>query len=385
MTERSGGSDVSGTSTVARQDADGGFRLHGDKWFTSATTSEVAMTLARVEEGAGTDERLSLFCLETRDEAGRLRDIRIQRLKDKLGTRALPTAELSLEGTPAVMLGERGRGVATIATMLNITRLYNACCAVANMGRGLALATDYARRREAFGRPIAEQPLHRRSLARLALEHRGGLALVMHLAELLGREECGEADETERLLLRLLVPVAKLYTGRQAVAVASEVLEAFGGAGYVEDTGLPVLLRDSQVLTIWEGTTNVLSLDVLRVLAGSGGAALSALATDLRARAAGTPAAEAVDARMRMLMERYGEDARSPEELEAGARDLAMAIAEVSIAALLAEHAAWARGEDGRDPAAEIAARRWSVRLERGYPSAGEEVGEDGILSGLMS
>ncbi|HEY1771577.1 MAG TPA: acyl-CoA dehydrogenase family protein [Gammaproteobacteria bacterium] len=262
MTERSGGSDVSGTSTEARHE-NGGWRLYGTKWFTSATTSEIAATLAKDPEASG---KLSLFMLELRDSSGDLNDIFVHRLKDKLGTWALPTAELSLQGTSAVRVGEPGKGVKQIATVLNITRLYNASSAVSYMRRGLALAQDYAGRRKVFGKLLVDQPLHRETLDGLHAEYVGALHLVLHLGVLLGKSETGKASMSDEMLLRLLTPIAKLYTAKQSIAVSSEVLECFGGAGYVEDTGLPRLLRDCQVLSIWEGTTNVLSLDVLRVL-----------------------------------------------------------------------------------------------------------------------
>ncbi|MGH8321323.1 MAG: acyl-CoA dehydrogenase family protein, partial [Gammaproteobacteria bacterium] len=256
MTERTGGSDVSGTTTVASLE-NGGYRLYGSKWFTSATDSRLAVTLAR-DEALDAEGKLSLFLLELRDAQGNLNDIFVHRLKDKLGTRALPTAELTLKGTPAVRIGRAGHGVKTISSVLNITRLYNAVCAVSYMRRGLALAEDYARKRHVFGKLLIEQPLHRETLADLNAEFTGALHLVLHLGVLLGREETGVAGETDQSLLRLLTPVAKLYTGKQSIAVVSEVLECFGGQGYIEDTGLPSLLRDCQVLSIWEGTTNVL-------------------------------------------------------------------------------------------------------------------------------
>ncbi|HET7396575.1 MAG TPA: acyl-CoA dehydrogenase family protein [Gammaproteobacteria bacterium] len=341
MTERTGGSDVSGTTTEARHEG-GGFRLYGSKWFTSATTSEVAVTLARDPDAGG---KLSLFCLELRDAEGRLKDIFLHRLKDKLGTRALPTAELTLQGTPAVRIGEPGKGVRTIATVLNITRLYNAVSAVSYMRRGLALAEDYARRRRAFGKLLIEHPLHRETLADLECEFTGAFHLVFELAVLLGREETGTATETEQSLLRLLTPIAKLYTGKQAVAVASEVLECFGGQGYIEDTGLPSLLRDCQVLSIWEGTTNVLSLDVLRVLEQTD--ALRLLVANMRARLtsiASAPLKRELNQTLEALVEieswpantaKVGRDA-----LEAGARRFAFSLARTSIAALLLEAAA---------------------------------------------
>src|SRR5262249_39306737 len=154
--------------------------------------------------------------------------------------------------------------------LLNITRSYNACCAVGFMRRGIALARDYARKRRVFGQRLADQALHLETLAALQVEYEAAFHLTFHLAELMGEEELGEAPAGETAVLRLLTPVVKLYTARQAIALASEVLEAFGGAGYVEDTGLPRLLRDAQVLSIWEGTTNVLSLDTLRAIEKDG-------------------------------------------------------------------------------------------------------------------
>src|SRR5919197_190014 len=134
------------------------------------------------------------------------------------------------------------------------------------MRRGMALARDYARRRTAFGSTLAEKPLHADTLAGLQAEAEAALHLTFFVAELTGREEAGEIEEGQARLLRLLTPLMKLTTARAAIAVTSEVMEAFGGAGYFEDTGLPVLLRDAQVLSIWEGTTNVLALDTLRAL-----------------------------------------------------------------------------------------------------------------------
>jgi hypothetical protein len=129
------------------------------------------------------------------------------------------------------------------------------------MRRGVALARDYARRRRRLRRPLSEKPLHLDTLAGLQAEFEAAFHLTFRAVELLGRDEAGEATEEERNLLRLITPLVKLTTGRQAVQVTSEAIECFGGAGYVEDTGLPTLLRDAQVLPIWEGTTNVLSLD----------------------------------------------------------------------------------------------------------------------------
>lgn len=364
MTERTGGSDVSGTSTVARPLEGGAWALHGVKWFTSATTSQVALTLARLPDAAPGSAGLSLFLVRLRDDDGALRGIRVERLKDKLGTRALPTAELTLDGAPSRLVGGAGHGVRKIAAVLNVTRFYNAVCAAAQMRRCVALAADWATRRVAFGRALAAQPLHVETLAAMQVEAEGALHLVLDLATLLGREEHGRATPEESLVLRLMTPVAKLFTARQAVAVASETLEAFGGAGYVEDTGLPVLLRDAQVLAIWEGTTNVLSLDVLRAAAkGDAPAAFHAgVARRLDAAAqvpALVPAATRVRDALAALARHAGEAAaRDEATMQAEARDVAFALARTYVGALLLEHAAWA----GADARARHVAQRWCGR-----------------------
>ncbi|MFN2565699.1 MAG: acyl-CoA dehydrogenase family protein, partial [Gemmatimonadaceae bacterium] len=346
MTERTGGSDVSRTSTRAQpagEADDGVYRLYGDKWFTSATTSQVAVTLARIDGAPAGSRGLSVFFVELRDPDGALRNIRIHRLKDKLGTRALPTAELTLEGTPARLVGGTGDGVRKISALFNVTRIYNAVAAAGGMRRAVALARDYADRRTAFGKPLREHPLHAATLAELELECRAAFHLTFRVVELLGREECGEASPAESELLRLLTPVAKLYTAKQAVAVASEAIEAFGGQGYVEDTGLPRLLRDAQVLPIWEGTTNVLSLDVLRAIDKTG--ALDHVLADVRARVGQVRLAELAPAveRVRRAADRieaYTDRAAADTGLrQAGARAFAYAIARTCAASLLVEHA----------------------------------------------
>jgi alkylation response protein AidB-like acyl-CoA dehydrogenase len=370
MTERTGGSDVSQTGTVARCE-DGRWRLYGDKWFTSASDAEMALTLARAES-PGAPGDLSLFSLETRDASGAWQAIRVHRLKDKLGTRALPTAEISLEGTPAILVGGLGHGVRKIAPVLTITRVWNTFCAASLMRRAVALAGDYARRRIAFGRPLVEHPLHAATLAALEVETRGALQLVFNVALLLGREECGAASDDDRALLRLLVPVAKLLTGKQAVAVISEALEAFGGAGYVEDSGLPRLLRDAQVLPIWEGTTNVLSLDVLRALGRTD--ALAALARHAEQTRVGLTSGGLRDLASQLCdrvaeIERYVNDSmRDADAAAAGARALALAIGRAYTGTLLLQQADW----EGRSTGNETTARTARTAAERwcAVPSA---------------
>lgn len=352
MTETTGGSDVGRTETEARPDGAGGWLLHGRKWFTSAATSQMALTLARPAGNPPGGRGLALFYVETRDEGGTLRGIRIDRLKDKLGTRKLPTAELTLDGTPAIPVLGLSDGVRSIAPMLNVTRTWNSVSAVALMRRGVALADDYARRRTAFGAVLAEQPLHADTLDGLRAEWMGALHLTFRVAELLGAQEAGELDDGGRALLRVLTPLAKLTTARQAVAVTSEVVEAFGGAGYVEDTGIPTLLRDAQVLSIWEGTTNVLSLDTLRALESAGGARTVRAEVERCAARVTDPALVPVVRAASLAVERaeaWLEDAlrAGRAELEAGARRFALTLGRALQVALLASHAQWEarRGE----------------------------------------
>ena len=342
MTERTGGSDVSSTSTIAKVGTGGGFSLFGDKWFTSATTSQMSLALGKVEGASDAREGLSLFFVELRDSSGHLQNIRIHRLKDKLGTKALPTAELSLEGTPATMIGSVGEGVKKVASMLNVTRLYNSVTALGTMARALALAKDYSRKREAFGRKLSEQPLHLVTLADMECEFEASFMLGFHLIHLLGRDETGKASAEESTILRLLTPVIKLWSAKQCMALVSEAIECFGGAGYIEDTGLPRLLRDSQVFSIWEGTTNVLSLDTLRALAKEN--ALPPFLRDVEARL-GRVKSEALRTEVSRVREACGGLVKHAEKLagqsadlqQAGARAFAFGLARVMSASLLLE------------------------------------------------
>ncbi len=264
MTERSGGSDVSGTETLAEKDGEF-YKLYGTKWFTSAITAQLAMALGRLRDG-DKDLGLSLFCLEIRDAENRLNHIQMNRLKDKLGTKAMPTAELELQGSQARLIGEVGKGVKNISSILNITRIYNSACAVGTLNRGLMLARDYGHKRKAFGRYLKDHPLHVRTLYNIELRHEAQFHLLMRVAHLMGKTEVNTSSAEENYLLRLLTPVLKLWTAKESVMGISELVESFGGAGYIEDTEIPRLYRDVQVFSIWEGTTNILSLDVLRVL-----------------------------------------------------------------------------------------------------------------------
>lgn len=349
MTETTGGSDVGASASVAVHEPGGSWRLYGKKWFTSAATSQMALTLARPEGGGPGGSGLAMFYLETHDAEGHLNGIRIERLKDKLGTRKVPTAELTLDGTLAQLVAGPTHGTRSIEPMLGITRAWNSVCAVSFMRHGYLLARDYAAKRRAFGARLADLPLHAELLAELDAESAGATLLTFELLDLLGRAECRELDDAGTALLRLLTPIVKAVTGKQAVAAASETLEAFGGAGYLEDTMLPVLLRDAQVLPIWEGTTNVLSLDaLLRSDFSSGVAALRARVEAARAqsadpslRAAADAAVEAVDHGIAW----HAACGNGPQQ-QAGARRLILTLGRALELALLVELASAAGGGD---------------------------------------
>lgn len=359
MTEKTGGSDLSRSATVAKFES-GQYKLYGVKYFTSAITAPMAMTLARTEGAPEGSRGLSLFCVVLRDDSGRLQNIKINRLKDKLGTRALPTAEITLEGCPAYPVGELGNGVKKIASLFNITRIWNAACSVSTMRRGLALAHDYKNQREAFGKPLADLPLHKETLRNLELEWHAGFHLLFRVAELLGKEEAGQASEAEMSALRGLTPIVKLMTGKQAIAVSSEIIESFGGAGYMEDTDIPRLLRDAQTFSIWEGTTNVLSLDLQRAILKEN--ALTAILEDIQIQLEGVNHGELMDVR-RSVDALTGElrQRASAKDIESQARIFAIDLGRTYAAALMLKHAQWCL-ENNRDPKCVDAARDWDKK-----------------------
>jgi putative acyl-CoA dehydrogenase len=275
MTEKTGGSDVAISQTIAKSTSDEDiYSLYGTKWFTSATTSQMCFTLARIEDEQGKvipgSKGLSLFYVELRNSLGELDNMTVRRMKDKLGTKALPTAEVDFEGTQAYLIGNPGEGIKNISHLFNITRIYNAITTVGSFRRLYQLAEDYSSKRIAFGKPLTEQPLHKKMLDQAKEQLVKCQLLTFYTVKLLQEEERDEAQnpdiQSTATLLRLFTPLAKLYTAKYNMIWTSELIESFGGAGYIEDTGLPKFLRDSQVYTIWEGTTNVLSLDCLRAI-----------------------------------------------------------------------------------------------------------------------
>ena len=287
LTEKQGGSDVGANQVVAKQDGER-WRLYGDKWFCSNVDAEAILALARMPGGPAGTKGLGLFLVLRHRPQNNGATIRIHRLKDKLGVRSMPTGEVTLEGTEAFLVGGMEQGFKQMAEMLNLSRLYNAVASVAGTRRAILEAIAYGSERRAFGQRLIDLPLWRSNMADLQAEFLGMFALVFETVRALDASDTGDALAKKRL--RLLTPIAKALSGKYAMFAVSECMEAIGGNAYIEESILPRLLRDCQVLPIWEGTTNVLALDALRAIRKDGAhealhsRLASALQAALRAR-----------------------------------------------------------------------------------------------------
>ena len=259
MTEKQGGSDVRANTTTARRQPDGSYRLVGHKWFTSAPMCDVFLTLAQTPDG------LSCFLVPRVLPDGGLNPLRLMRLKDKLGNRSNASAEIEYEHAVAWRVGAEGRGVRTIIEMVNLTRLDCVIGAASGMRQGVVTAAHHAAHRQAFGRNLVDQPLMRNVLADLAVESEAATVLMTRLAGATDRSVRGDAVETA--FKRLALPVSKYWTCKRWPAHTAEALECLGGNGYVEESDLPRLFRESPLNGIWEGSGNVATLDVLRAMA----------------------------------------------------------------------------------------------------------------------
>ncbi|WP_257299976.1 acyl-CoA dehydrogenase family protein [Haloarchaeobius sp. FL176] len=268
LTEEQGGSDVGANETIAEHVEGREYELTGEKWFCSNIDAEGTLALARTPDAPDGTKGLSLFLVpHTKGDAwetDELNDQLYRRLKDKLGTISVPTGEVELQGATGYLVGEEERGFKYMTDMLNLERLSNATASVAIMGRCLLEAKVHAANREAFGSPIQEYPLMKRDLVDMAVDHEAATAYTFDAGRVLAEREAGD-DEAYRLM-RALVPVAKYRTARMSVDTASYAMEILGGNGYVNDFVTHRMLRDAQVLPIWEGTSNILSLDLLRAL-----------------------------------------------------------------------------------------------------------------------
>ncbi|MFJ9737763.1 acyl-CoA dehydrogenase family protein [Streptomyces sp. NPDC101166] len=263
MTEKQGGSDVRANTTSARPLAeDGAYELRGHKWFCSAPMSDGFLVLARASASPGAgDGGLTCFLVPRVLEDGSRNTFRIQRLKDKLGNRSNASAEVEFDGTWARRVGEEGRGVRTIIGMVAATRLDCVLGSAGLMRAAVAQAAHHCAHREAFGGTLLDKPLMRNVLADLALESEAATTLGLRLAA-----AYDDGGEQERALLRIAVPAAKYWVAKRCAPVVVEAAECLGGNGYVEESGMPRLVRESPLNSIWEGAGNVQALDVLRAL-----------------------------------------------------------------------------------------------------------------------
>ncbi|MDX3132974.1 acyl-CoA dehydrogenase family protein [Streptomyces europaeiscabiei] len=259
MTEKQGGSDVRANTTAARPLAeDGTYELTGHKWFCSAPMSDGFLVLAQAPGG------LTCFLVPRVLADGSRNVFRIQRLKEKLGNRSNASAEVEFDGTWARRVGDEGRGVRTIIGMVAATRLDCALGAASLMRQAVAQAVHHCSYREAFGGRLIDKPLMRNVLADLALESEAATTLALRVASAYDAAEAG--NENERSFLRLAVPVAKYWVTKRCAPLVVEAAECLGGNGYVEESGMPRLLRESPLNSLWEGAGNVQALDVLRAL-----------------------------------------------------------------------------------------------------------------------
>ncbi len=263
ITEQQAGSDVGSISTKAIK-KDGHWALYGDKWFCSNADAGLALVLARPEDAPAGTAGLSLFLLPRTLPDGTPNRYRILRLKDKLGTRAMPSGEIKLEGAHAWLVGSPQQGFKQMADMINMSRLSNGMRAAGLMRRALTEALFVARRRQAFGKPLIELPLMRRQLLKLMLPAEAARSVLFYISSELTKSDQG--DELARRRVRLLTPLIKFRACRDARRATGDAMEVRGGVGYTEEWSDPRLLRDAHLGSIWEGTSNIVALDVLRAI-----------------------------------------------------------------------------------------------------------------------
>ncbi|TIC85548.1 acyl-CoA dehydrogenase family protein [Nocardioides sp. GY 10127] len=326
MTEKQGGSDVRTNVTQARPTGEEGtYSLHGHKWFTSAPMNDVFLVLAQAPGG------LTCFVLPRVLEDGSRNVLDVVRLKDKLGNRSNASSELEMDGTLAHRLGEEGRGVRTIIEMVAATRLDCVLGSTTTMRRAVAEASWHVAHREAFGGTLADKPLMQNVVADLAVEVEAATALGMRLAAAVDRRD----DPHEAALRRIALPLAKFWVCKRTPATVAEAMECLGGNGYVEESGLPLLFRESPLNSIWEGSGNVNALDVLRALSREAGV-LDAWITEVGLASGGD---HRLDRAVQETLALLGQLLGDPGQLERQARRLASRMALVLQGSLLVRFA----------------------------------------------
>jgi alkylation response protein AidB-like acyl-CoA dehydrogenase len=374
MTEKTGGSDVGALTTVARRDADGRWRLWGDKWFCSNAGAAMAMTLARPEGAAPGTRGLAMFLVPKHLEDGSRNTWTINRLKDKLGSRSMATGEVTFDGAVAHVIGDVNRGFAQMMEMVNASRLSNAMRAAAIMRRCVLESVVHARGRLAFGEALFDKPLLRQNLLEMLLDAEAAASVVLNAAVMLDAWDAGSGEA--RRLVRLVTPLAKGWITARARVVAGEAMNVRGGNGYVEDWVNARLLRDAHLGAIWEGSTNVVALDVQRAVVKD--ACLEPFTAFVGARLdavqerAAKPAADLVRAALADVQRRAAAWAgreRPGRELEA--RTAADTLYHVLATALLLEEGQTLRAQRGdfrKLLMASLYARRWLAPQPPGAP-----------------
>lgn len=316
MTEKQGGSDVRANSTRAVAQSDGSYRLTGHKWFCSAPMSDAFLTLAYTDNG------LTCFLAPRWRPDGERNGIEIQRLKDKLGDRSNASSEIEYRDAYAERIGDEGRGVRTIIDMVSLTRLDCIAGSAGQMRHAVALAAWHAAGRSAFQRRLIDQPLMRAVIADLALDAEAGFALAFRLAMALDSQ-----DPEEQAFARIGLPLAKYLITKRAPPVVAEAMECLGGAGYVEESGLPRLFRASPLNAIWEGSGNVIALDLMRALTREPESAHALAVVLERGRSFGKDLARAIDEAHALLSAPIGEA-----QARFAAERLALVLAAVTLA-----------------------------------------------------
>ncbi|MER7011618.1 acyl-CoA dehydrogenase family protein [Saccharopolyspora sp. NPDC000359] len=341
MTEVDGGTDLARTATVAT-DHGTHWTLTGRKWFCSNVTADIILTLAQVPgQGEGT-RGLGMFLLPRVRPDGTRNSYRVDRLKDKLGTRSMASGEVTLDNAYAQPVGDLTRGIQQMLEMVNHSRVSNVMRSTALMRRSVHEAVTHARQRIVFGRSLFDQPLMRRTLLGLQLDVEAALGVVLEIGDQL--EKGDGDDEAARTTARVLTPMAKYSVCKRGRWVTSEAMEVRGGNGYIEDWVNPRLVRDAQLGSIWEGASNVVALDVLRCMRLQG--AHRVLADTYRERLTGAeaevPLVERLSEHWRDLRARGEwllERGRAEQEMAAG--DYTEALCQAVMATVLVEQAAW--------------------------------------------
>jgi len=379
MTEQGAGSDVAATTTRAEPDG-GSFLLHGDKWFCSNPDAALAMVLARIAGAPAGMAGVSLFLLPRKLDDGSTNAYRILRLKDKLGTRSMASGEIRFEGARAWLVGEAGRGFQQMADMVNNSRLSNGMRAAGLMRRACFEALYVAQQREAFGRRLIDLPLMRRQLLKLLLPTEQARTMLFQTAEALRRADAGEPGAYA--LARILTPLIKFRACRDARKVTGDAMEVRGGCGYIEEWSDPRLVRDAHLGSIWEGTSNIVALDVFRAIRRE--AALPVLETHLRTLLAQTPlhaqVRERFEQRLALGLARAQQVADAKGQADAAARQTASSLYHLCTAIAMA----WEAGRTGSARRMRLAQLVLRHRLMPQDPLAALDDGDEPWLAALL-